>query len=421
MDRPRRILILTADDGFGHRSAANAVAAAFKQQYAGRCQVDIINPIDDPRVAPILRESAADYDRIVRLSPQLYQLGYDASDYVVPSAIMESALTLLLYEVMRDLIDTHQPDAILTTYPLYQIPLLSVYAINRRHIPLVTTVTDLATVHRTWFVPRVDACVVPTPIVQGLALSHGLGPDQIHPLGIPVNPLFAAPRPSKAELRARLGWDPNLLTVLAVGSRRVDRLVDALNVVNHFGAPLQAIAVAGRDAELFAELRSLEWHIPAHVYEFAANIPEMMLAADLIICKAGGLIVTEALAAGLPLLLVDAIPGQETGNAAYVVENGAGELVQSPVEILQTLGHWLGSQRQMLDSRMRQAASLGHPRAALDVADLLWTLAQRGPADLSRRRIIERSGLIDLLTSNHIPWDFHPVLTRLTRPGDRSH
>ena len=416
MDTPKRLLILTADAGFGHRSAANAVAAALAQQYGDRCEVTIINPIDDPRVSPLLRESATDYDRIVRLSPQLYQLGYDASDYMVPSAIMESTLTLLLYEVMRDLVDTHQPDAILTTYPLYQIPLLSVFAINRRHIPLVTTVTDLATVHRTWFVSRVDACVVPTPIVQNLALNHGLASHQIHPLGIPVNPLFAAPRLSKAELRARLGWQPDLLTVLAVGSRRVDRLVDALNVVNHFGAPLQVIAVAGKDAELFAELRSMEWHVPAHIYEFASNIPEMMLAADCILCKAGGLIVTEALAAGLPLLLVDAIPGQETGNAAYVVENGAGEQVQSPLEVLQTLSHWLGSQHALLDARTCSAAALGRPRAALDVADLLWSLAQRGPEDLTPRRILERSSLIELLTSNHIPWDIHPVLSKLTNP-----
>ena len=109
MDTPKRLLILTADAGFGHRSAANAVAAALAQQYGDRCEVTIINPIDDPRVSPLLRESATDYDRIVRLSPQLYQLGYDASDYMVPSAIMEQGrlqnrlLSMSLPEVQSSL------------------------------------------------------------------------------------------------------------------------------------------------------------------------------------------------------------------------------------------------------------------------------------------------------------------------------
>ena len=80
----KKVLILTADAGFGHRSAANAVAQSLAQYYPGQCQVEIINPLDDPRTPFFLRDSQTDYDRIVREVPELYKLGYGVSGDTIP-------------------------------------------------------------------------------------------------------------------------------------------------------------------------------------------------------------------------------------------------------------------------------------------------------------------------------------------------
>jgi processive 1,2-diacylglycerol beta-glucosyltransferase len=50
---------------------------------------------------------------------------------------------------------------------------------------------------------------------------------------------------------------------------------------------------------------------------------EYMAAADLLIGKPGGLTTSEALARGLPLVVVHPIPGQETRNADHLLEAGA--------------------------------------------------------------------------------------------------
>jgi len=71
-----------------------------------------------------------------------------------------------------------------------------------------------------------------------------------------------------------------------------------------------------------------------------------MHAVDFVVCKAGGLIVTEALACGLPLMLIDVIEGQETGNAEFVVDNGAGDIARMPLDMLETLYHWLSNDAQ---------------------------------------------------------------------------
>ena len=108
----------------------------------------------------------------------------------------------------------------------------------------------------------------------------------------------------------------------------------------------------------------------------------MMKAADIIVCKAGGLIVTEALACGCPLILIDAIPGQETGNADYVVQNGAGDLARSTMEVLETVSHWLMNGGQLLRQRAENARRLGRPDAAYEVANAVWLAAQRSAASV---------------------------------------
>jgi 1,2-diacylglycerol 3-beta-galactosyltransferase len=400
----KRIVILTADAGFGHRSAANAVAAAIKELHAGECQVEILNPLDDKRTPFFLKDSQSDYDNIITNMPELYRLGYDFSDATVPSVLVDSALSVLLFEVMRDMIKKHQPDAIVTTYPLYQSPLLSVLSVGKLDIPVLTVITDLVTVHRLWFNDDVDACLVPTEAVRELAIEYGTPAEKIHLTGIPVHPNIAGEKRSQVEVRRELGWEEDLPAFLAVGSRRVERLIDMLNVFNHFGSPLQLAVVAGKDEELFQELQDSEWHIPVHLYDFVENMAPLMHAADAIVCKAGGLIVTEALATGTPLILVDVLPGQETGNAEFVVENKAGDLAEEPVLVLETLFHLMQNNAQLLEQRAENARRLGRPESAFSVATLAWQAANgqriRKPNWLSDRR----SRVIDLLERNKIKW-----------------
>jgi 1,2-diacylglycerol 3-beta-galactosyltransferase len=405
----KRLLILTADAGFGHRSAANAVAAASEELFGDQCDVIIVNPLEDRRAPFFLRDSQSDYDKLVRRLPELYRLGYETSDAVVPAAIVEQTLTVLLFEVMRDIVRTYRPDAILTTYPLYQSPLRAVMTITRAAIPLLVSITDLATVHRLWFSSSVDLSLAPTEIVRDLALNYGLSPDQVQVTGIPVNPEVMREKRSKEEIRQALGWNPDPITVLAVGSRRVDRLIDTLNILNHFGQPLQLAIVAGKDEKLFRELQEIDWHMPVKIYDYVNNIPTLMKASDFIVCKAGGLIVTEALACGRPLLLIDAIPGQETGNADYVVQNGAGDLARSTMEVLETVSHWLMDGGRIFNERADNALRLGRPNAAYEVANALWLAAQRSLANAPGARGTGRLRLVDLLTRNQINLDEDPT------------
>jgi 1,2-diacylglycerol 3-beta-galactosyltransferase len=399
----KRVLILTADAGFGHRSAANAIAMALEKSYGDVCDIDVVNPLEDRRAPFFLRDSQADYDKMVRRMPELYRFGFDASDAMVPAAIAEQGLTVLLFEVMRDLIRTYRPDVIVSTYPFYQAPLGAVLTIMRLSIPLIVAITDLATVHRLWFNNTVDLCLVPNEFVRDLALNYGLRPEQVQVTGIPVSPQILEEQRSPAEIREALGWQQDMITALAVGSRRVDRLFDTLNILNHFGMPIQLIVVTGKDQALFDALQEVDWHVPVKMYEYVTNLPVMMKAADFLVSKAGGLIVTESLACGLPLLLIDAIPGQEVGNADFVVQNGAGDLARTSMEVLEAISHWMLDDGALLSQHAENARQLGRPNAAFEVATAAWLLAHRSatPAPPGTGRL----RLIDLLSRNQVHWE----------------
>jgi len=400
----KRVLILTGDAGFGHRSAAEAVAAALSRRYADECTVEILNPAEDERAPGILRNSGADYDRIVQEMPELYKFGYQLSDALVPVSVMESALTVMLYGVMRDMLHHKRPDIIVCTYPLFQAPLRAIFTIEEKwRVPLVTVITDLVENHRIWFSPNPDLCIVPTEMAAELALSYGLPPERIKVAGIPVDAAIAEEEREKAQIRADLGWRTELPTLLAVGGTRVANLMPTLRALNHSGLALQLALVAGGDDELHRQFQEIDWHTPAHLYNFVENMPTLMHASDFILCKAGGLIVSEALACGLPLVLIDVIPGQETGNAEYVVAHGAGEQVEDALAALEIIHHWLAEDGALLSERAENAQRVGRPQAAFEIAQRVCELIAT-PSTEHTESAPERSALIELLDRHRVTW-----------------
>jgi 1,2-diacylglycerol 3-beta-galactosyltransferase len=367
----KNILILTADYGYGHRSTANAIAQALQETHGKDCRIEIINPLDDPHAPAFLREDQSAYDRLVREMPDLYKLGYQVGETRLAGGLVNSTFTLMLFNVLREIIRQKQPDVIVCTYLFYQGILSAVFAIDKNHIPVLTVVTDLATVNHLWFHPVADLCLVPTQTVYNLAIEAGLPPEKVKITGIPVRTELSRGNEDRVSLRLSLGWRPDLFTVLAIGSKRIEHLYDSVRALNHSGLPVQLVVVAGGDDELYRRFQDTEWHVETHLYNYVAEMGTFMRSANCILSKAGGLTVSEGLACGLPLILIDVIPGQETGNANHIVSGNAGALAQDPIEVLETVCHWLENDRRLYCQQAQNARQLGHPRAAYDVADLI--------------------------------------------------
>ena len=396
----KKIQILTSDMGFGHRSAAEAIASALSEKYGDHCECKIENPLNHPKAPNIARESQSNYDEIVKNLPEMYKMGYRISDSTLPVTLMEGAFIAALYEPIKETIKAFQPDLVITAYPIYQAPIDAFLTLNNQHIPLMTVVTDLVTVHHVWFNPRVTRLTVPTDAVKERALKAGLKPGQIIKTGIPINPqILALKQKDVPELRKALNWQTDPVTVLAVASPRVSVLTDILETLDHSGFDLQFALVAGGNDDLYRIFQETDWHHPAAVYNFVEFIPKLMRAADIILCKAGGLIVTESLSSGLPIMVSQAIPGQEEGNLGFIVDNHAGARCLTPLDALKTLSHWLAHDRGLLKEVSANAEILVPADAAYRVADSAWDMLEN-PVEDRRKR--ETGPLRDLLARFNI-------------------
>ena len=403
MNTKNKVLILTADAGFGHRSAALAIKTVFQEKYNDKYEVILVNPLDNKKAPFFLRESQSEYDKWVRNVPELYKFGYELSDAAIPVSILETILTVSLFEVFRETLEEHKPDIIINTYPLYQAPFIAVRSLLKLNIPMATIVTDLATVHNIWFNEDIDLMIVPTSIVKNDAIKAGVAPEKILEIGIPVNPNIFLLKENKQELRRKFNWEENKTTILAVGSKRVEHFKENLNILNHSGYNFQLVVVTGRDKKLYEELKNIEWHHPVFLYEFVENMPEFMKASDLLISKAGGLIVTEALASGLPILIMDAIPGQETGNALFVQEAGAGVWTKNWVEFLETISHLLMENCEKLSDFQKNAQNKGKPSAAMQIVEEVLTHLSKNRYETKTKLDLIKK-LKELLLANHINW-----------------
>jgi 1,2-diacylglycerol 3-beta-galactosyltransferase len=367
----RQILILTSDAGYGHRRAAEAVEAAVQEMHGDRYQTAIVNPLQDPDVPGLIKRLESGYDGMVTDDPTLYQIAYTATDAPMVVRLIQDVTTTVLNDTLTELVAVHLPDLIVTTHPAFTQAALRASENLSRAIPISVVVTDLIGVHGLWFHPKASQTFVPTEQVYVQALDHGLDQDRVALTGLPVHPAFMKETREREEIRRALGWEPEQTTGLVVGSPRTTRTTDIVRLLDRSGLPLQLVAVTGGNVETEQQLRSTGWSGTVHVYGLVDNMPEMMHAADFVVCKAGGLIVTEALACGVPPLLYEALPGQETGNARFVVESGAGAWSPGPIGVLTTAYAWLAKDAQELKRCQAAARRVGKPRAAYDITELL--------------------------------------------------
>ncbi len=376
MESKKRFLILTSDSGFGHRSAALSVSKALDHLYGDRQVNLVVNPILEGSSLSLMKPIEKNYDKGVKNIPSLWRMGYEFSDSRQVSEVMESALKVLLQQSISEKVESFLPHGILITNPMFNAPAGKVRKDYNPAVPLYSTVTDLADVHSLWFAPGPDLFFIASDWVRVKARENRVPLRKLHISGIPVNPAFALNKSSKQEMRARLGLDPEVRTILFVGSVRVGHILENLHGLDKQEQQFQVVVIAGGNEDLYRELQINEFDFPIMIKGFVDNMPDWMMASDLLVTKAGGLILSEGLAAGLPILLVDFLPGQEEGNVRYVTSHQAGAQVMNVGEFKTMIDFWLNEDAAQLERTAASSRLIGRPNSAFVVAKHLWEAAQ---------------------------------------------
>lgn len=378
------ILILMSDTGGGHRASAQALQAGFSQHFGDRFQVGIVDLWMGHTPFP-LNQIPKSYSFLATRAPWAWKFIWRTGERPRAAHLVQATATRYAHRRVAALFRTHQPDLIVSVHPLLQTISLSVLAEIGWRGPFVTVITDLASVHPTWFHPQVDRCFVASQEGYNRGIAAGMRPDQLRVYGLPIRPVFAQAPRARSVLRQELGMDGELPAVLVVGggegmgpvgqiARRVAQALAAGE--KHAGRPAgQMVVVCGRNRKLKAELDAHAWPIPVRINGFVDNMPDWMAACDCIVTKAGPGTIAESLVRGLPILLSGFIPGQEEGNVPFVVENGAGAFSSDPVEIGRIVARWFGPERERLAEMAVRAKEMGNPYATRQIVEEIAQMA----------------------------------------------
>ena len=137
----------------------------------------------------------------------------------------------------------------------------------------------------------------------------------------------------------------------------------------------QSIFVAGTNKKLYKYLSKKTPKLKKQfkVLSYSEDIDELMDLSDIIITKPGGITTSEALAKGLPLLIVNPIPGQEAKNTKFLVNSGAAIKANNQDE-LKTLLENLFAMPSKLNVMSEAAMGIGKPLSSLDTARMIIEL-----------------------------------------------
>ncbi len=378
--KARRVVFLMSDTGAGHRSVADALRAALERRYPRAYDFELVDVYR--RYTPFPFSYLPEiYPRWVTWAKPTWEWGYKLANTPPLDRAVMAAIYRLWRGGMRRLIDEHPGDVYVSVHALFSRPVMrAVREFAPYRTPFVTVVTDLVTTHAFWYEKAVDRCLVPTRAAYDRGLEFGLRPEQLRLTGMPIHPQFMDGLREKTEARGKLAWHRSLPTVLLIGGGEgmgpVYPIADGLN---RRRLDMQLVIVAGRNHRLLRRLEAVHWNQPTLIYPFVGNMPELMAASDLLVTKAGPATISEACAAGLPMVLSDAIPGQEEGNITHVVANHAGAYAPGPHRVAETVAAWLSSDPGELACRSENARRLGSPDAVWKIADEIHDQAQRGP------------------------------------------
>ena len=241
-------------------------------------------------------------------------------------------------------------------------------------LSLVTVITDWISFHEAWTDRRASLVVCPSQAAYALCRQRGIAAERLAVTGLPIHPRFAdALRrfPTRAATRMHLKLRPHAPTILLVGGgdgteplRRYARALARLPI------DLQVLAVCGRNERLADRIRQ-DNHVGVRVFGFVDNMPELMLASDLLVTRAGPGMIAEGLACGCPLMLTGYLPGQESANVREVVAHRLGRYVARTAELTEAVTEWFGRPAADQEADRERARRAGEPQAAFLIADLL--------------------------------------------------
>ena len=362
-----KILILSASFGDGHNSAARHLAEALQES----AEPLIADPCDlgNPRINKLLCRA---YREVTTYLPRLWGWVYrstDKQDFSRPLPFIaktESAVARLL--------DDFQPDLVVNTYPLYP------YMVDRllpaqTSPPVVTVITDSIEVNAAWSRSPSDHFLITDHHTRENLLTQKIPAQKIHLTGFPVSPRFEALPTIEPNAPVRP------FDILFFPTARSPHLSDLIKAALRHPDTRITVVLGRNVRRLYRKVHPLKKLFPGRIRlkGWTRRVPELLSSHHLVIGKAGGATVHEAIAAQCPMLVHHIVPGQEEGNIELLSRFQTGSLATSATAIEDAVARLLADDASLWRAQKERLVHLAKPDAARHAADFILSLLPSPP------------------------------------------
>ena len=378
--KKKKIIIFYGSFGGGHLSAAKALKAVLENNY--NCYVELVDGLE--YVAPILNKiSVSFYNAISRNTPKLWGAFYNNAnkDNSVTDIVLRQTLRwyrIRLYRIIKQV----DPDQIICTHPFPAIMCAHIARKGKIQVPISNILTDFEP-HGLWYVlpEYLKYFFVPTEEMKKALMAKNIKDSQIHVTGIPINPVFSN-KLSEKEIEETLEEfqipkDKKNFIFFGGGEFGLSNNIniEIFKTLTKKLPEFHFVCISGKNPELYSmfEKAIQEENIEnTTLIKYTTNISKLMKVSSGIFSKPGGLTTSEALSQGLPMFMINPLPGQEAANQNYIENIGAGILINK--ENLNMLIDRLKTDENYLSRLSENAKKFGKPNAADNICKIIFDL-----------------------------------------------
>jgi len=344
-DRPgsATVLILSAGFGNGHFSVARALQELLYSQDPG-LNIVVLDLLEilSPSISPGLY---ATYQLMVNKAGGIYNYFYNRKQRGRDIMASRPFRNLFLPRLL-DLAEKLSPRIVISTFPLCACYASYLKTFFLPHLGLATCITDVVH-HREWIHPGTDLYLVANPEIKEHLIRLGVHHSRVCATGIPVGRTFLQSSTRADGLQPyRLPPDRRLLLIMGGGGGSLPEDLEFYHWLDELPG-VTSLVLCGTNARLLKKLERIKSTGGLRCHGFSHDVPALMKRADLLVTRAGGITVFEAIASTLPLVIYNPQMGQELQNSSYVIKQGLGKVAHTIEELRRWISYCLSDPAAM--------------------------------------------------------------------------
>lgn len=370
-----KIIIFYASYGGGHLSAARSIKEYIENHYPNieTILVDCMEYVNKV----VNKVTTKAYEEMAKKVPNTWGKVYWDSQKG-PLAQISTASNKLLSFKLNKLLEEFKPDLIISTHPFSSQMCGYLKKLGKLNAKVATIMTDYAP-HDQWLVFN--------EYINYYFVSHEEMKKQLHDKGIPNEKIFATGIPlsnkfllkyDKQKILESFGLSPDKKTVLFFGGGEFglgknQTLIIFKSFVESTNN-IQIVAISGKNLKMKENFENIVTSLGKQnnvkILEYTNKVPELMSISDLVVTKPGGLTTTESLVSGLPIVVINPIPGQEEENANYLEKHKVAIWIKKDDNVEQILNDLFSNPEKMHEMKIR-ARLLAKKNSTKDICKIL--------------------------------------------------